>query len=369
MQMKKTSTLKRVLIMAGGTGGHIFPGLALARYLQEKGIEVHWLGTASGMEARLVPEANLPLHCIAIGGLRGKGVKTLLRAPLTISRAVWQARRIIKQVNPDAVIGLGGFVSGPGGIAAWLKGRPLIIHEQNAKAGFTNQWLARFAAHILEGFPHAFKQRRRVTTVGNPVRAEIESLPPPQSRFQATRTPCRLLVLGGSLGAQAINELVPEALAKLPATARPTVMHQTGDKHFASVQAHYARLGIHDIQLVPFVADMASAYGWADVVLCRAGALTVSELCAAGLGAIFVPFPYAVDDHQTANANYMVRHHAAICVQQQQLTVDVLVDILQKISINPQKRSEMAQAAYQLRHPHVVDDIFKLLCRTVHAKA
>lgn len=363
--MKKPNTLKCVLVMAGGTGGHIFPGLALAHHLQAQGIEVHWLGTAAGMEARLVPQANLPLHCIAIGGLRGKGLKTLLRAPFSITRAVWQAQRIIRQVNPDVVIGLGGFVSGPGGIAAWLQRRPLIIHEQNAKAGFTNQWLARIAAHILEGFPQAFKQRRRVMTVGNPVRADIETLPPPQARSKALHTPCHLLVLGGSLGAQAINELVPEALVKLSPDVRPMVMHQTGEKHFTSVTAHYDRLGLRDMQVVPFVADMASAYAWADVVLCRAGALTVSELCAAGLGAIFIPFPYAVDDHQTANANYMVKRQAAICVPQQQLTVEVLVDILQKICINPQKRAEMAQAAYQLRHPHVVDDIFKVICDTV----
>lgn len=363
--MKAKKQLQRVLIMAGGTGGHVFPGLAVARYLREKGIDVHWLGTSQGLESRLVPEANFPLHLITIGGLRGKGVKPLLTAPVKISTAVMQAMRIMKEINPDVIIGMGGFVSGPGGIASWLLRKPLIIHEQNAKAGFTNKMLARIAKRILEGFPKAFKPQTKVITTGNPVRVEITNLPPPKDRLHSERFPLRLLVLGGSLGAKALNEVVPRALAQLPGNERPEVFHQTGDKHYEDAKKAYASMNV-EANLKPFIQDMAEAYAWADVVLCRAGALTVTELCAVGLGAIFVPFPYAVDDHQTANASFMVSHHAALCIQQTDLTESRLADIVRELIKSPEKRIAMAQAAYQLRNVDVTKKIFNIceeVCR------
>jgi UDP-N-acetylglucosamine--N-acetylmuramyl-(pentapeptide) pyrophosphoryl-undecaprenol N-acetylglucosamine transferase len=361
----KDKQLKRVLIMAGGTGGHVFPGLALAQALRAEGVEVHWLGTSQGLEARLVPEANLPLHIVTIGGLRGKNLKTLLTAPLKLTRAVLQARRIIRQVNPQVVVGMGGFASGPGGIASWLLGYPLIIHEQNAKAGMTNKMLARIAKKILQGFPNAFQGNDRVLTIGNPVRENIENIIPPASRFASSRKPLRLLILGGSLGAQALNELVPKALSRLDAAERPEVWHQAGDKHIEKTKAQYADLNVQ-ANLSAFVTDMAEAYAWADVVICRAGALTVAELCAAGVCAIFVPFPFAVDDHQTANARFMVSHQAAFCIQQKDLTDERLAAIVKQLSDSPEQRLSMANAAYQLRKTQVAEkivDICKEICR------
>lgn len=363
--MKQQKELQRVLIMAGGTGGHVFPGLSLANYLRGKGIDVQWLGTQKGLESRLVPEASIPLHCIDIAGLRGKGIIPLLTAPFNVSKAVLQAKHIIKDINPNVVIGMGGFVSGPGGLASWLSGYPLIIHEQNAKAGFTNKILARFAKKVLEGFPATFKPSTKVVTIGNPVRTEIEHLPPPQERFNANRSSFRLLVLGGSLGAQALNEMVPRALAKLSLSERPEVLHQTGDKHFDIAESAYKSMNIQS-QLIPFIKDMAQAYAWADMVLCRAGALTVAELCTVGLGAIFVPFPFAVDDHQTANANFMVKRDAALCIQQRELTEGRLADIVRQFSQSPERRLAMADAAYQLRNVNVAEKIFNIckeICR------
>ena len=353
------TTLKRVLIMAGGTGGHVFPGLAAARYFRERGVEVHWLGTSQGLEARVVPEDNIPLHLIAISGLRGKGMKPLLMAPYHIFKAVSQSLAVMREVKPDVVIGMGGFVSGPGGVASWLSRRPLVIHEQNAKAGLTNKLLSWIAKRVLLGFPGAFAESRKVMTIGNPVRSDIESIENPAQRLPEDRKPFRLLVLGGSLGAKALNEMVPHALAKMGEDIRPEVLHQTGDKHFQETKTLYESIGIK-ANLVPFVKDMAAVYSWADMVLCRAGALTVAELCAAGLGAIFVPFPHAVDDHQTANADFMVKHDAALCVQQKDLTRERLADIVEQFALSPLKRLEMAQAAYRLRHIHVTEKIYAI---------
>ncbi|TAK72474.1 MAG: undecaprenyldiphospho-muramoylpentapeptide beta-N-acetylglucosaminyltransferase [Gammaproteobacteria bacterium] len=355
--------LKRVLIMAGGTGGHVFPGLAVAHALREKGIEVHWLGTSQGLEARLVPEAGIPLHLITISGLRGKGIKPLLMAPAKISTAILQSKRIIQQIQPDIVIGMGGFVSGPGGVASWLRRCPLIIHEQNAKAGLTNKLLSSLAKKVLEGFPGAFASKPKVIAIGNPVRSNIEHLPSPHTRLDPSRSPFRLLILGGSLGAQALNEIVPQALAQLPPDERPEILHQTGNKNFEATQKRYESLGIQ-ATLTPFIDDMAKAYAFADMVLCRAGALTVAELCAVGLGAILVPFPHAVDDHQTANAQFMVKQHAALCIQQSALTPDRLADIVRQFSKAPAERIAMAQAAYQLRQGQVAERIVEI-CREV----
>ncbi|MES2218351.1 MAG: undecaprenyldiphospho-muramoylpentapeptide beta-N-acetylglucosaminyltransferase [Pseudomonadota bacterium] len=351
--------LKKVLIMAGGTGGHVFPGLAVARELQQQGITVAWLGTAQGLEARVVPEAGIPLHLITITGVRGKGLKQLLSAPWRLMKAIAQASIVIKHFKPDIVLGMGGFVSGPGGIASWLLSYPLVIHEQNAKPGMTNKWLALVAAKVLEGFPNTFKTRTKIITTGNPVRKEITVLPPPIQRFADRSKPLRLLVIGGSLGAASFNELVPKAIAMLPLNERPEVMHQAGDKHAASTQQNYANVNVA-ATVQPFIADMGNAYAWADVVLCRAGALTIAELCAAGLGAILIPYPYAVDDHQTANANYLVKNAAAMLIQQTELTAERLATIIKELSTSPAKRTAMAQAAYQLRKIDATNKVLKI---------
>lgn len=351
--------------MAGGTGGHVMPGLSVANYLREQGVDVHWLGTTQGLESQLVPPAGFPIHYVSIYGLRGKGYKQLLTAPLKISSAIRQSQNIIQQIDPDVVLGMGGFVSGPGGIASWLMRRPLIVHEQNAKAGMTNKILSYFAKKVLEGFPTSFKYQTKVVTVGNPVRVEIETLPGPKERFDPNRSAFRLLVLGGSLGAQALNELVPRAIAQLPVSLRPAIWHQTGQKHFDKTKKVYGSLDL-PVHLSPFIDDMREAYSWADMVICRAGALTVAELCAVGLGAIFVPFPYAVDDHQTANANFMVKKGAAICIQQSALTEEGLAKALSEFAKKPAKRLEMACAAYQLRNVRVSEKIFGILLEVMN---
>lgn len=349
------SKLERVLIMAGGTGGHVFPGLAVAKRLRDMGVQVDWLGTEKGLESRLVPAADIRIHFITIGGLRGKGWKDLFTAPWRLSIAVKQAMEIIQEVQPDVVLGMGGFASGPGGIASWLMKKPLVIHEQNAKPGLTNKWLAKVAKKVLEGFPNTFTGEKVIST-GNPVREEIAALPTPAERFQAHKKPLHLLVVGGSLGAAAINQLVPKALAKMPADKRPLVYHQTGDKHLNETLKAYREAGV-TADVKPFINEMNKAYQWADIVLCRAGALTIAELCAAGLGAILVPFPHAVDDHQTANAEYMVKSGAAYLIQQSALTEEGLASLLDQLAALPSKCLEMANAAYQLRKADAVDKV------------
>lgn len=355
--------LRNVLIMAGGTGGHVFPGLAVAKQLREAGVAVNWLGTQKGMEARLVPEADIPLHFISISGLRGKGFKDLLLAPGRLTLAILQAVKILRQLKPDVVIGLGGFVSGPGGIASWLLGYPLVIHEQNAKPGTTNKWLSKVAKKVLEGFPNTFRQRSNVLTIGNPVRVEIANLPAPH--FDATVRPLRLLIIGGSLGAAAINQLVPKALALLPEGERPEVYHQAGEKNFDETVKAYAAVGI-TAQIKPFIKEMDQAYGWADIVLCRAGALTVAELCAAGVGAILVPFPFAVDDHQTANANFMVEQHAARLIRQADLTPNGLAELLREYHLDRKKCFLMAQSAYKSRKIDAAERVLKICQEICH---
>lgn len=356
------SKLKRVLIMAGGTGGHVFPGLAIAKRLQEEGIDVNWLGTRKGLEAKLVVEAGIPIDFITISGVRGKGLTGLLLAPGRILVAVCQALRIIRRLKPDIVLGMGGFVSGPGGIASWLLRRPLIIHEQNAKPGTTNKWLAHVAKKVLEGFPHTFAKQSNVITVGNPVRKEIIAQSLPQRGIKPRYA---LLALGGSLGATAINQLLPKALAKLPEEMRPDVYHQTGEKHYDETVTAYQRAGV-SAKIVPFIQTMDAAYSWADLVLCRSGASTVSELCTAGIGAILVPFPHAIDDHQTANANFMAKNDAAILVQQSTLTAERLADILQSFMQQPMRCQRMAEAAYQLRKTDAAEKVVSV-CKEIYA--
>jgi UDP-N-acetylglucosamine--N-acetylmuramyl-(pentapeptide) pyrophosphoryl-undecaprenol N-acetylglucosamine transferase len=293
-----------VVILAGGTGGHIFPGLAVARALRLRGVPVLWLGSAGGMETRLVPVDSFAIETIAVRGLRGKGVGSLLAAPYTLARAVWQALRVLRSRKPRAVLSFGGFAAGPGGIAAWLLRKPLLVHEQNRAPGLTNRVLARFARRVLTGFPGSFAGRKE-EAVGNPVRTEIAALPPPAERFAGRTGALRLLVLGGSQGARAINETVPRIAAALQAEgAAFDIRHQCGEKLLADARAAYAKAGV-EAQVEPFIRDMAQAYGWADLVIGRAGALTIAELCAAGVGSLLVPFPGAVDDHQARNAEYL----------------------------------------------------------------
>ncbi len=356
--------LARVLIMAGGTGGHVFPGLAIAKKLREDGVEVNWLGTEQGPEARWVPENDIPIHFISIKGFRGKGLIDQLFTPWHILVALFQSISIINQLKPDVVIGLGGYASGPGAIASWILGKKLVIHEQNAKPGTTNQWLAHIANRILEGFPNTFKNRRNVYTVGNPVRAEILNLPSPDQRLTPSKTRKHLLVLGGSLGAAAINTLLPKALARLPEAIRPSVLHQTGEKHLADTRQSYENAGV-EAEIVPFIVEMDKAYSWADVVLSRAGALTIAELCAAGLGAILVPFPYAIDDHQTANANFMAEKEAAILMQQSALTEESLADILKKLGESDEQCRAMGKAAYALRQFDATEKIMTI-CKEIY---
>lgn len=337
-----------VLIMAGGTGGHVFPGLAVAQALRARDVPVVWLGAAGGMEARLVPEHGIEFEGIAVQGVRGKGLGGWFRLPLKLWRAVREASAVLKRRRPRSVVSFGGFAAGPGGLAAWLKRVPLVVHEQNAIAGLTNRTLARLARRTLCGFhdalPHAVWS-------GNPVRAGIAALPPPEQRFAARTGALRLLVLGGSLGARALNRLLPALLERLAAAGQPIELrHQCGAKLLEETRAGYAHAGLN---VVPeaFIADMASAYGWADVVLCRAGALTLAELCAAGVGSVLVPYPHAVDDHQTANARALVDAGAAQLLPQAQLSVDALLKRLQPLLADRAPRLAMAQAARALAKP------------------
>ncbi|MBY4676598.1 undecaprenyldiphospho-muramoylpentapeptide beta-N-acetylglucosaminyltransferase [Marinobacterium arenosum] len=339
---------KTALVMAGGTGGHVFPALATAQLLQQQGVHVEWLGTARGIEAEVVPNAGIKLHCIEVSGLRGKGKLSLLLAPFKLVLALWQAIGVLRRVKPDVVLGMGGFASGPGGLAAWLLRRPLVIQEQNAIAGLTNRILARFADTVAEAFGGAFKGRDTVVT-GNPVRGPILDLPVPAERAAQRQGPLRLLVVGGSLGAKAINDLLPAALAELPKEQRPEVWHQTGKRNFDTTQALYTAHRV-DARVVPFIEDMAEAYGWADLVLCRAGALTVSELMIAGVAAVLVPLPHAVDDHQTANASYLAEAGAAVRVAQAELNEQKLKQLLAELA-DREKLLAMAGQARQLAKP------------------
>ncbi len=310
-----------VLIMAGGTGGHVFPALAVARVLEARACRVVWLGTRRGIEARLVPAAGIDIEWVRVVGLRGKGLGSWLQAPLRLAQALADSLRAVQRTRPDVVLGLGGFVSGPGGIAARLLGRPLVIHEQNAVAGFTNRILARLARNVAEAFPGAFGASVGAIAVGNPVRREIEAIG--AEAAADPHTPRHLLVFGGSQGAAALNQLVPAALALLPPSARPAVVHQTGRDRREAVAVAYAMLGV-EADVREFIDDMAASYRWADLAVTRSGALTVAELAAAGLPALLVPFPAAVDDHQTANARFLTRHGGARLMPEATLTPQLL---------------------------------------------
>ena len=342
-----------VLILAGGTGGHIFPGLAVAAALQARGVPVIWLGADGGMETRLVPPSGIAIYTIAVKGLRGKGVLALLRAPLRLLRAIRAASRVLKKRAPRAVVSFGGYAAGPGGIAARLQGTPLVVHEQNRAPGMTNRVLARVARRVLTGFPQTFK-RPGEEVVGNPVRAEIAMVPPPAERFRQRAGAMRILVLGGSQGARALNSAMPVALETLRGSVE--VRHQCGEKLREEAMLAYSSARIV-ASVEPFIADMAQAYAWADVVVCRAGALTLAELCAAGVGSLLVPFPAAVDDHQTRNAEYLVERGAAQLLPQGDSLAQDLRIALSQLASNPARRLEMADAARALAKPDAAERV------------
>lgn len=358
-----------VVIMAGGTGGHVFPALAVAAELRTRGVPVVWLGTRAGLEATLVPAHGFPIEWLGVAGLRGKGWARRLAAPWMLARACAQAVAILRHLQPRLALGMGGFASGPGGLMARLLGIPLAVHEQNAIAGLTNRVLARFADPVCEAFPGAFPPARRAQLTGNPVRAAIAALPPPAERFAGRQGRARLLVLGGSQGALALNTVVPQALALLDPAERPEVRHQAGGKMLEQARAAYAAAAV-EAQLEPFIDDMAGAYGWADLVLCRAGALTVAELAAAGVGSLLVPFPHAVDDHQTANGRHLERGGAACLIDQSALTAARLAAELRARLTDRAGLLAMAEAARRLARPDAARRVTDLcLSRALPAAA
>ncbi len=339
-----------VMIMAGGTGGHVFPALAVARELEAHQVEIVWLGTPRGIENELVPAAGIDLEHVRVTGLRGKGLLPWLLAPFRLLLALFDAWRIMRRRRPHSVLGMGGFAAGPGGLAAWLLRRPLLIHEQNSIAGLTNRLLAGIAREVLEAFPGSFSGERKTRLVGNPVRREIAALPPPEERLAGRQGPLRLLVLGGSQGALALNENVARAIARLPRELWPAIRHQAGERTLHRAQAAYAIANV-PAQVEAFIDDMAGAYAWADLVLCRAGALTIAELAAAGLASILVPFPAATDDHQTRNARFLVDAGAAVLLPQAELTPERLAREIECLARDRRLLLERAQRARRLARP------------------
>ena len=340
---------KVALIMAGGTGGHIFPGLAVAQALREQGWRVHWLGAPNSMEARLVPPQGFALETIEFGGVRGKGLMTLALLPLRLLKAFAQALGVVRRVQPDVLVGFGGYITFPGAVMGVLAGKKLVLHEQNSVAGTANKVLAGMADRVFEAFPQALKKAQ---WVGNPLREAFLCQPEPAERFAGRTGPLKVLVVGGSLGAKALNEIVPQALALMPEGMRPEVLHQSGAKQIEALRANYAAAGVQ-AELTPFIDDTAQAYADADVVICRAGASTVTELAAVGAAAIYVPFPHAVDDHQTANANFIVQAGGGWLMQQDALNAQKLAEMLQNMQrstlLNVALKAKTMQKIYATR--------------------
>jgi UDP-N-acetylglucosamine--N-acetylmuramyl-(pentapeptide) pyrophosphoryl-undecaprenol N-acetylglucosamine transferase len=347
-----------LMVMAGGTGGHVFPGLAVAHWMQARGWRVVWLGNAAGMEATLVPKHGIAMEYVRFGGVRGKGLQTKLMLPVNLLRACSQSLRVLRQVKPDVVLGMGGYITFPAGLMSKLAGCPLVLHEQNSIAGLANKVLAHVAKRVLVAFPNALPNAE---WTGNPIRAELARALPPKERYAARSGRLNILVVGGSLGAAALNETVPKALAQLDPQTRPRVVHQAGAKHIDALQANYAAAGLKvgdDLQLVPFIEDMASAYAAADLVICRSGAMTVSEIAAVGVAALFVPFPFAVDDHQTTNAAFLVNQGAAHLIQQRDLSAAGLADWLR--SQSRESLAKMAERARELAKPDAAERVARV---------
>ena len=344
-------TRPSILVMAGGTGGHIFPGLAVAEYLRICGWNVSWLGNQNGMEYRLVQSCNFPFETVEFGGLRGKGLKAKLMLPMNLARACFQSWKIMRRLKPSVVLGMGGYITFPGGLVSKLLKRPLILHESNSVAGSANLALSKIAMRTLTGFPNTMD---KAEWVGNPIRQEFDHMPEPALRYSQRQGPLSILVVGGSLGAAALNENIPAALALIPKDARPKVIHQAGDKHLAELQARYAECGV-EADIRPFIDDMPSAYAQADLVICRSGAMTVSELAACGVASCLIPFPYAIDDHQTANARFLSDAKAAVLLPQKQLNPQDLAEMIQ--NIHREDLKGMAVRAHALAKPHATQRV------------
>lgn len=342
--------MARILIAAGGTGGHVYPGLAVAHYLMAHGHTVHWLGTRRGLEARVIPEAGIPMHWLQVSGLRGKGWGQRLMAPWMLLRALWGALSIMRTVQPEVVLGMGGFVAGPAGIAAWLCRIPLVVHEQNRVPGTTNRWLARLATRVLEAFPGSFPPRIAALATGNPLRMHW------QPRPDVTRGErLHILVVGGSLGAKWLNDHVPEALAAL---ARPLIIrHQTGTAMLEDTREHYRSLGMEDAEVTAFIEDMQAAYAEADLVICRSGAMTVSELAASGVPSVLIPYPHAIDDHQWHNAAYLAEAGAAIVARQGELDASLLAEEVGQLLEDAQRLRAMSQAARSVARDAATEEV------------
>ena len=345
---------RTIMIMAGGTGGHIFPALAVAERMRGEGWHVVWLGAKSGMEATLVARRGYTMAWISMTGVRGKGLLRFTLLPLQLLIAFWQSARAIFAHRPDVVLGMVGYVSFPGGMMAVLLNRPLAIHEQNSIAGLANRVLAKIADRVLAGFPAPFGASAAVIWTGNPVRGEIAGLAAPADRYRARTGLLRLTVIGGSLGAQALNEVVPQALSLMPAAERPLVTHQSGARHLAEVEANYQRAGV-TATLVQFMADMAAQYADADLIICRAGASTIAELAAAGIASVLVPYPHAVDDHQTRNARFLTERGAAVLVPQHELTPQRLAELLRGFTRDA--LLAMAQKARSVAKPDATQSV------------
>ena len=344
-------TRPSILIMAGGTGGHIFPGLAVAEYLRICGWNVSWLGNQSGMEYRLVQSCDFPFEAVEFGGLRGKGLKAKLMLPINLMRACFQSWKIMRRIKPSVVLGMGGYITFPGGLMTKLLKRPLVIHESNSVAGSANRALTKIAMRTLTGFPNTMDHAE---WVGNPIREEFEHVSPTTVRYDQRQGPLSILVVGGSLGAAALNENIPAALALIPKDSRPVVIHQAGDKHLEDLQKRYADLGVAaDIR--PFIEDMPSAYAQADLVICRSGAMTVSEVAACGVASCLIPFPFAIDDHQTANAKFLADQDAAILLPQKNLNPQDLALMIQ--NFNRADLKEIALRAHALAKPHATQRV------------
>jgi len=359
LTMTVTEQNKVALIMAGGTGGHVFPALAVAQALRNNGVTVHWLGTRSGIEAKVVPQSGFNIAYINIQGLRGNGILRLLLAPFKVIYATLQALKICFSLKPNVVLGMGGFVTGPGGVAARLLAKPLVIHEQNAIPGLTNVLLSKIATRILEAFPNAFKASNKTYHTGNPVRDSIMQLDAPEQRYLERTDAIRILVVGGSLGAQALNKTVPQALPLLSTEQKIEVWHQTGKQKTEETMRAYADTKI-PAKVEEFIDDMDSAYKWADLIICRAGAMTISEISAVGIASILIPFPLAVDDHQTANAKYLVEQQAAILIQQKDLTAHKLANELHKLLLAGRETLVlMANRAFKLAQENATQTVMQ----------
>ena len=356
--------------MAAGTGGHVFPALSIAQKLQEQDIRTEWMGTHQGMENRLLEGTGIRIHAVSAKGLKGKGIARLIAAPFMLAQALIQSMRILLKVKPDCVLGMGGFVSGPGGLATKLTGKKLVIHEQNAVPGFTNKLLAKIANQVFEAFPNTFPKSAKVIHTGNPLRKEIADLALRTRSLEEASRPLQILVLGGSQGALAINEVVPELLADWPEENRPSVRHQTGDRTLENTLEAYRDKNLDlskRIDVVPFISDMAEAYSWADLVICRSGASTVSEIAAAGLPSILIPYPHHSDQQQTHNANWLVRAGAAFLLEQKALTVPALRALVLDLHENRNKVQQMSDSAKSIAICNADEIIARRCVELAHA--